>query len=62
MIVVKDKDERLHCGGSIASSNRIITAGHCFIDAVTKKKMTRSKIQTFKIQVGTDIPFESQGQ
>ena len=24
--------------------------------------MTRSKIQTFKIQVGTDIPFESQAQ
>ena len=43
-------------------SDRIITAGHCFIDRSTKKPMTKSKIQSFKIQVGTDTPFEPQGQ
>ena len=61
MIVIKDEDDKLHCGGSIVSSNRIISAGHCFVEEVVKKKMTRSKIQSFKVQVGTDHPFESQG-
>ena len=61
VIVIKDEDDKLHCGGVIASSNRLISAGHCFVNEVTKKEMTRSQKQKFKVQVGTDKPFESQG-
>ena len=61
VIVIKDKNDKLHCGGVIASSNRLISAGHCFVDEVTKKEMTQSQKQNFKVQVGTDIPFEYKG-
>ena len=61
MSVIKDEKGRLHCGGSIVASDRIITAAHCFIDRSTKQPMTKAKIKSFKIQVGTDTPFEPQG-
>ena len=61
LAVKKDRDDKLHCGGAIASSNRLISAGHCFVDQVSKKEMTKSQKQNFKVQVGTDKPFESQG-
>ena len=61
VIVIKSENDELHCGGAIATSNRLISAGHCFVDKVTKKEMTRSQKQNYKVQVGTDKPFESQG-
>merc|ERR1711971_364755 len=48
VIVIKDENDKIHCGGVIASSNRLISAGHCFVDEVTKKEMTRSQKQNFK--------------
>ena len=43
MISIQDSNGILHCGGSIAKSNRIITAAHCFMDMVEKKKMDKAK-------------------
>jgi hypothetical protein len=61
VVVVKDKDDELHCGGAIVSSDRLISAGHCFVHKATNKEMTRSQKQNFKVQVGTDKPFEYKG-
>ena len=59
---MQDADGFLHCGGSIVTSNRIITAAHCFIDKATKKKMDKDQIQSYKVVVGTASPFEYQGE
>ena len=61
MISIQDSNGILHCGGSIVKSNRIITAAHCFMDMVEKKKMDKAKIQTFKVVAGTATPFEHHG-
>ena len=61
MVSIQDKDGYLHCGGSIAASNRIITAAHCFSEK-GQGKMDQAKIQSFKVVVGTDSPFEYQGE
>ena len=61
MISIQNSDGKLHCGGSIATSNRIITAAHCFTNQLEKKKMDKATIQSFTVVVGTATPFEYHG-
>ena len=62
MVSIQTADGFLHCGGSIAKSNKIITAAHCFINPVEKKKMKMDRIQSFRIVAGTANPFDYQGE
>jgi V8-like Glu-specific endopeptidase len=62
MISIQDADGNLWCGGSIVTSNRIVTAAHCFYDKVKKDKMDKDKIQSFMVVAGTASPFEFQGE
>ena len=55
-------DSGLHCGGTIVTSNRVITAAHCFILESTNKPMEKSDLKRFKIVAGTDRPFENVGK
>ena len=61
MVSIQDKDGYLHCGGSIAASNRIITVAHCFSEK-GQGRMDIAKIKPFKVEVGTASPFEYQGE
>ena len=58
MVSIQTNDGSLHCGGSIVASDKIITAAHCFIDPVSKEKMTLDQIRRFQVVVGTDSPYE----
>ena len=59
---IQDSEGILHCGGAITTSNTVVTAAHCFIEKATNKKMTKSKIKSFKIVAGTDKPFSTYGE
>ena len=39
------------------SSNKVVTAAHCFADKVTGQKMSKDELEKFTIVVGTDDPF-----
>ena len=62
VVSIQTPEGYLHCGGSIAASNRIITAAHCFTDQGKKQKMSPAKIRSFRIVAGTDKPFEFHGE
>jgi len=62
MTSIQDADGNLWCGGSIATSNRIITAAQCFIDHAKGEKMDKEKIQSFRVVTGTGSPFEFHAQ
>ena len=62
MVGVTDSDGILHCGGSVAASDKIITAAHCFMDPKLKTEMTKEKKQSFKVIAGAINPFEFHGK
>ena len=59
---IQDEEGYLHCGGTIITSNTIVTASHCFIEKATNQKMKNSKIRSFKIVAGSDDPFSTHGE
>ena len=62
MVSIQTSDGFLHCGGSIAASDRIITAAHCFTNQVKKQKMSKLEIQSLQVVAGADAPFEPLGE
>ena len=60
-VSIQTLDGYLHCGGSIAASNKIITAAHCFTDQQKKEEMSQEKIRSFRVVAGTDTPFDFHG-
>ena len=62
MVAIVDSDGILHCGGTIAASDKIVTAAHCFTNLELKKEMTKGKKQSFKVVAGAVNPFEFHGE
>ena len=48
VVSIQTSEGKLRCGGSIAASNRIVTAAHCFTE--NKKKMSKDRIESFKVE------------